>query len=86
MIKLKFKRKDEKRRLAKRLVNTTEGITLLKYCQEDYLLRSPIDKECVLQTHVNIGYQQCIKDLIKLVEDRSRFERVKTINERGDNT
>lgn len=84
MIKLKFRRKDDKRRLAKRLVNTPEGMTLLKYQQEDYALKSPIDSGCVLRTHFNIGYQQCIKDLIKLIDDKSKYERVTTINERGD--
>ena len=84
MIKLRFRRKDDKRRLAKRLVNTIEGMTLLKYQQEDYALKSPIDKNCVLQTHINIGYQQCIKDLVKLIDDKSRFDRVTTINERGE--
>ena len=48
--------------------------------KEDYLLRSPIDKTSVEITYSKIGEQDLIKKMLSLIDDKDKFERVKTIN------
>lgn len=69
-----------------RIVNTTDGMSLLKYLRDDYLLKSPIDKSSIEMTYYRIGQQQLVKDGLKLIEDRERFARVAVfdkLNKRG---
>lgn len=69
-----------------RLANTTDGMALLKYLRDDYLLKSPIDKDSVEMTYHKLGEQQLVKNGLKLINDHTRFDRVKIIpkfNQRG---
>lgn len=61
---------------ARRLANTNDGMKLIKYAKEDYLIKSPIDKKGVEMTYFNIGIQHLVKIVLKLIEDHDRYERL----------
>lgn len=73
-------RQTDMREIATRLANTSDGMALIKYLREDYLLKSPFDTDNVYKTHVNIGIQTVIQKVLKLIENREQFDRVVIIN------
>ena len=62
--------------IAKRIANSTDGMAQIKYMQRD-LLKSPIVKGSVEETYANIGRQDYIKEQLKLIDDKDRYDRVK---------
>ena len=59
--------------ILKAVVNTQNGMKLLKYLKEDYLLRSSV-RDTVEQTYYELGKKELIQDLIIMLEDKSVLE------------
>ena len=74
------KRDEDKMQVLARLANTNDGMILIKYLREDYLMRCPVDKDNPHMTYYNLGKQKIIRKLLSLIEDGLRFDRVKIIN------
>ena len=74
------KRDEDKIQVLARLANTNDGMIILKYAREDYLVKCPVDKDNPYMTYYNLGMQKLVRKALSLVEDSLRFDRVKIIN------
>lgn len=68
-----------KKKVFTSVLNTPDGLCFLKYLIEDVLYKSSFDKESVYSTHVNIGEDNFIRNLIKYVVDQSVLDRTETV-------
>ena len=74
------KREIDKMQVLARLANTNDGMILIKYAREDYLLRCPVDKDNPYMTYYNLGKQKIVRKFLNLIEDSNRFDRINIIN------
>ncbi len=70
--------KKDRIEVARRIANSTDGMAHIKY-QEKELLKSPIVKGSVELTYHNIGKQDYIREQLRLIEDKERYDRVKIV-------
>ena len=73
-----FNRKKDFVITAQRVFSTSDGLTLLKYFEEDFLNRS-VREATVEDTYYRIGQQDFVKRLIKTLKEPDNLEDVSTI-------
>lgn len=73
------KRTIDKIEILKRIANSTDGMTLIKYLKEDFCLKSPVDKESTHFTYFNLGVQSVVNKALSMIEDTEKYERITLI-------
>ncbi len=59
-----------------RIANTVDGMMYIKYLTENYMVNFRPDFDSPNKTYFDLGTQKYVKELLKCVEDKERFERV----------
>ena len=72
----KSDRDKEFAQVVRRIANTLDGMMYIKYLAENYVVNFRPDFDCPNKTYFDLGTQKYVKELLKCVEDKERFERV----------
>ncbi len=73
---IKNDRDKEFKQVIARIANTVDGMMYIKYLTENYIANFRPDFDSPNKTYFDLGTQKYVKELLKCVEDKERFERV----------
>ncbi len=73
---MKSDRYKEQQEIIQRIVNTTDGMMFTKYNIEDYIVNFKPNFNSPNEMYFDLGTQKWVKNFLKLIDDKDRFERV----------